>query len=182
MALAVLLPALLAGCVQPDQNGQQDAPRTGSLENAPPRITPDGYGPVRVHMSPQDAAEALGAELLPLGPGGDTEACRVLTLSGQSEGLHFMVQDDQIVRISDYDAPDALTAQGVGAGSSDEQIRRAYPDATEQPAKYEPPPAHDLIVWAEPGRSGLRFEVNAEGIATALHAGDESIQLVEGCG
>jgi hypothetical protein len=92
-----------------------------------------------------------------------------------------MVLNGRISRISDYDAADAATPEGVKLGDSDEAIRAAYPSAVEQPANYDPAPAHDLIVWATPDESGLRFEINADGAAHALHAGDSTILLAEGC-
>jgi hypothetical protein len=53
--------------------------------------------------------------------------------------------------------------------------------AIEEPAKYDGPPAHNLIVWRTPNESGLRFEIGADGKVTAIHAGGASILYVEGC-
>jgi hypothetical protein len=69
----------------------------------------------------------------------------------------------------------------VGAGSTVGEVQAAYPSALREPHKYNPEPAHNLIVWTEIGRRGLRFEIGVDGRVEAVHAGGEAILLGEGC-
>jgi hypothetical protein len=179
VALALFVSACLAACGQ-----SAPAPETAPIaESSAPVISAEGYGPVRIGMTIEEAAAALGQPLNPDMDFDEPEFCQTLHIGDQTaEGaLRFMAQHGRITRISDYQEPDALTAEGLGVRSTDAEIRAAYPGAIEQPAKYDDPPAHDLIVWTVPDESGIRFEINSSGTATILHAGDESILLVEGC-
>jgi hypothetical protein len=147
-------------------------------------ISASGYGPIEIGMSIGSAMTALGeVELAPILRFDDPAPCVLYHLpTGENgEGLIVMVLNGRISRISDYDQVDAETPEGVKLGDTSEAVRAAYPGAIERPAKYEAAPAHDLIVWTRPEESGLRFEINAEGAAQALHAGDSTILLAEGC-
>jgi hypothetical protein len=174
-ALALALILALGAC-------QQDPPAPGPTDPVAPQLSAEGYGPVRIGMTVAEAQTAFGAELHP-GGALEPETCETyapLPDAGH-DGIRFMAQEGRITRISDHGTPNVRTAQGVGVGSTDAEIRAAYPNAIEAPAKYDPPPAHSLTVWTVPDESGLRFEVSAEGVVTTVHAGGESIQLVEGC-
>lgn len=146
-------------------------------------LSPEGYGPVRIGMSIAEASAALGAELVADGSP-EPDICETYHLLPEAEapdGLRFLAQNGRLSRITDHGSPDVRTPEGVGVGASDAEVRAAYPGAIEAPAKYDPPPAHSLTVWRAPDESGLRFEISAEGVVTTMHAGDESIRLVEGC-
>jgi hypothetical protein len=148
-----------------------------------PFLSAAGYGPMRVGMTIEEASTALGAQLVPDGQFDEPDACQTMHVEGVTgeDPLRFMAQGGRITRVSDYGSRDATTPEGVGVGSTDAEVRAAYPAAIEQPAKYNAPPAHDLLVWTTPNESGVRFELNEQGVVTIVHAGDESIQLVEGC-
>jgi hypothetical protein len=154
------------------------------VSTAPRTISAAGYGPLEIGMSIGSAMTALGdVELEPIVRFDEPAPCALyhLPTGGEGDGLIVMVLNGRISRISDYDLVDAETPEGVKLGDASEAIRAAYPGADEEPAKYDAAPAHDLIVWAAPDESGMRFEINAEGAAHALHAGDSTILLAEGC-
>ncbi|GAM99366.1 hypothetical protein U91I_03015 [alpha proteobacterium U9-1i] len=159
------------------------APEAPAAQSDAPFLSAAGYGPVRIGMTIEEASTALGAQLVPDGNFDEPDACQTLHIDGvtDEDPLRFMAQGGRITRISDYGGRDATTPEGVGVASTDSEIRAAYPNAIEQPAKYNAAPAHDLIIWTTPNESGVRFEINEQGVATIVHAGDESIQLVEGC-
>lgn len=146
-------------------------------------ISPDAFGDVRIGMSVPEASAALGAELVADMPFDDPNACQTMHETGvENPPLSFMAQDGRIARVTVYEgAPLIRTAEGVGVGSSGAAVRAAYPNAIEESAPYDEPPAHDLIVWAEPEVRGLRFEVNKMGKVVAMHAGGPSILYIEGC-
>ncbi len=98
------------------------------------------------------------------------------------EKLWLMFEDDVITRITaGSESPSTRTAQTVGVGSTDAEVRTAYQNVVEEGAHYNPPPAHNLLVWTVPDQSGLLFEVNEHGIVSSIHAGGPSIRYMEGC-
>jgi hypothetical protein len=175
-ALAALL--ILAAC-------QQDPPVQGARDDSAPLLTAEGYGPVSIGMTLEDARTASGA---PLNEGGgvtdeDAHYCQEQPwVLADGDKLYLMFEEGRLTRISaDSDATHVRTAQNVGVGSTDAEVRAAYQDAAETPAKYDDPPAHDLTAWIAPDQAGLRFEVNEAGLVTQVHAGGPSILYVEGC-
>jgi len=190
-AFALVLVTLALAACEPPQPGTRDPePIEPAAEStAPPVLSAEGYGAVRIGMTVAEASAALGQTLAPEGVvDEDSASCHTVYAQGQPQDqrLTFMVEQGRITRISDYGdassmSPAADTAAGIGVGSTDAQVRAAYPNAIETPAKYNDPPAHDLTIWAIPDQNGIRFEVNERGQVVALHAGGPSIQYVEGC-
>lgn len=172
-ALAVLL--ALCAC-------QQDPPHQGARNATVPPLTVDGYGPVHIGMTLAEArtatGQALNAEAI------EPEACQEqpYTTAG-GDTLFLMFENDHLARISAAEqGTHTRTAQNVGVGSTDAEVRTAYANVVEQPAKYDAAPAHDLLAWSDANhQSGIRFEVGADGKVTAVHAGGPAILYVEGC-
>ena len=83
------------------------------------------------------------------------------------------------------------TDRGFGVGDTAMAIKQAYGGAVfAQPHKYQEAPAEDLFVWSKggsttyvthPSARGVRYEIGSDGKVMMVHAGDPSIQLVEGC-
>ncbi|MDX2277124.1 MAG: hypothetical protein NW206_16880 [Hyphomonadaceae bacterium] len=179
MRLAALVSILaLAAC-------QRDAPPQEPTEAAAPVLTVEGYGSVRIGMTLEQARAATGAAL-DQGAGvtdEDAEYCQEQRWTlADGDKLYLMFEQNRLTRITaDSGAPHVRTAENVGVGSSDADVRGAYQGLIETPSEYSAPPAHDLIAWTKPDRTGIRFEVNEAGIVTQVHAGRASILYVEGC-
>jgi hypothetical protein len=93
-----------------------------------------------------------------------------------------MAQEGRITRISLVRPGPVRTDKGLGVGSTADQVRAAYGAAVRaEPHKYVEAPAQNLTIWTRPGQRGVRYETDAKGLVTAVHAGDRSIELVEGC-
>jgi hypothetical protein len=174
-AALVVASLALAAC-------QQDPPAQGARDPQAPLISAEGYGPVRVGMTVAEASAALGEALTDNGPE-ISDGCQTYHGSPEStalEGTYFMTQDGRIARVSTV-SPAPSTAENIHVGSTDAEVRTAYTGVIEEPAHYDDPPAHSLIVWRTPNEAGIRFEINAEGVVTAIHAGNDAILLAEGC-
>lgn len=180
MRFAATLMAALAlfGCSPVQQ------PNISEIETAASagEISPDGYGQIHIGVSLQEARSLLGAALGQDESGGG-QACMNLPYAAEAgQTLYVMVEEGRVTRITAVESGSAVrTPEGVGVGSSDAEVRAAYPQAIEEPAKYAPSPAHDLIVWWTPNESGMRFEIGADGKVAAMHVGGQSILYVEGC-
>ena len=179
MRFAALVVSLLAlaAC-------QQDPPGQGARDASAPPLTVEGYGDMRIGMTIAEARQVSGQPLdnealEPEVPGACSDQ-EYRTADGDQ--LWLMFEGDRLTRVSaSAEAPNTRTAQNVGVGSTDAEVRAAYPGVVEQGAHYDDPPAHNLIAWTTPEQSGLLFEVNDQGIVTAVHAGTASILYMEGC-
>lgn len=192
-ALAVLA---LAACQKPEDKASAppaSAPTTAAAPAADPNVlTAEGLGPVRIGMTLDELTTAWGADSKPEADGGaEPQTCDQFHPSGAPEGVQVMVQDGKLTRISLIRDSKVKTDRGFGLGDTGLAIKQAYGGSIiAQPAKYEPAPAEDLISWSrggstsyvqDPTARGVRYEINAEGKVQIIHAGDPSIQLVEGC-
>lgn len=193
-AIAVLT---LAACQKTEEKAAAPQAPAAPVASATPAadpnaLTAEGLGPVRIGMTTSDLTAAWGADSNPEAVGGaEPETCDQFHPSGAPEGVLVMVQDGKLSRISLIRDSKVKTDRGFGLGDTGLAIKQAYGGAiVAQPAKYEPAPAEDLISWSrggstnyvqDPAARGVRYEVDATGKVTTVHAGDPSIQLVEGC-
>ena len=80
------------------------------------------------------------------------------------------------------DPSKVTTPRGIGIGATADEVRTAYGEELEaEPDHYLDLPAEYLTFWLKPGKRGpLRNRRRAQGRKT-IHAGNDSIQLIEGC-
>jgi hypothetical protein len=175
-ALALALILTLAAC-------QQDPPAQGARDATVPPLTVEGYGDLKVGMPVAEALRISGQPLNAPGIEDTPGACNEQEYrTADGDQLWVMFEGDVITRITaSSEAPRTRTAQHVGVGSTDADVRAAYQNVIEEGAHYSEPPAHNLLVWTVPDQSGLLFEVNEQGVVTAVHAGGPSIRYMEGC-
>jgi hypothetical protein len=138
----------------------------------------DGYGPVRVGMTVPAAEKALGVGLR--ADDGEAECLHVEPVSGHA-GVSFMVQDGKITRASLYPGKtDISTPRGVTLGDAEAKVRRLYGARLKvERHAYGDENSRYLTYWVGANR-GVRFEIDG-GKVTAIHGGDRTIRLVEGC-
>ncbi|MBN8608669.1 MAG: hypothetical protein J0L81_17260 [Caulobacterales bacterium] len=191
----VAIAALLAACGQqatppePIEPPVTEAP--APLANA---ITSDGWNTLRVGMTRAEVTAAVGATATPGAVGGpDPAACDLFHPAYAPEGMLVMIQQDLLTSIILRNNTTLRTDRGFGVGSSAAEIKTAYgASAVSEPHKYVEG-AEYITIWSVGGPSaaapfvedtnarGVRYETNAQGIVTAVHAGGPSIQNVEGC-
>jgi hypothetical protein len=146
------------------------------------KLTPTGWGPVRIGMNRAQVEEALKVPLE--GDAFDNEGSCVELYAEDAPlaGVFFMFQGGKLSRITASEPSKLRTPKGIAVGAADEAVRKAYGAAIEaEPHRYSDAPAEYLTVWLKPKASGVRFETDAQGKVETIHAGGPSIELVEGC-
>lgn len=145
------------------------------------RLTPQGYGPVRIGMSRPQAQAALGATLEGE-PIDDADQCIEMTARRGHRGIFFMFERGRLARVSAAEGSSARTQRGIGIGATEAQVRAAYPRGLRSERhEYQDAPARYFTYWTRPARSGMRFETDGGRRVRVIHAGNSSIQYVEGC-
>jgi hypothetical protein len=142
-------------------------------------LTSQGYGPIRPGMTPSEAEHLLESNLRtknhrPLEP-----ECGHLYPTKGHRGISLMIQNGRITRIT-ATTKDVATKSGVRVGDPATKLQSLFGESLEiEPHKYDDTGKY-YYVW-EPGKQrGVKFEVIG-GLVQSIHAGDESISLVEGC-
>ena len=155
-------------------------------------LTADGLGPARIGMSKADLIAVWGDDANPGAVGGaEPEACDIFHPARAPKGVSVMIQNGRLTRITLARDAGVKIGRGFGLGDTALAIKQAYGGAVfSQPHKYQDAPAEDLFAWArggstayvaDPSARGVRYEIGADGKVGMIHAGDPSIQLVEGC-
>lgn len=145
------------------------------------RLTPDGYGPVRIGMTRAQVSAALSIRL----EGDaieDEEACIEMAAAQGYRGLYFMFEHGRLSRISATEPSQATTALGVGIGATAERVRRAYgAGMRSETHEYLGRPAEYLTFWTRRNARGIRFETDTDRRVTTIHVGGAAIRYIEGC-
>lgn len=156
-------------------------------------LTSEGWGPLRIGMTKDEVTAAAGADSNPGAVGGpDPESCDEYRPANAPEGLMVMIQDGKLTRISLVELSSLKTDKGLGIGDTAEAVKSAYGTAaTSTPHKYQDAPAAYITAWTgsprtepyveDPAARGIVYEIDGTGKVGAIHAGDPSIQYVEGC-
>jgi hypothetical protein len=150
-----------------------------AAQDAAWRLTPDGYGPVRIGMSRAEVARTVGAALV-----GEehTPGCIETHATRGWSGMWFMFEEGRLTRISVSEGSRVTTPRGIGVGASEAAVRRAYSGGLAvEPHHYEGLPGRYLTYWLRLNVRGVRFETDRSRRVRTIHAGGPSIQYVEGC-
>lgn len=201
MLATAAIAALLAAC---GQTTTVEAPAEPPAATAPApvdanAITSEGWNTLRVGMTRAEVTAAVGAQANPNTVGGaDPASCDLFHPARAPEGMLVMIQQDVLTSIILRNNTTLRTDRGFGVGSTAAEIKAAYgASALVQPHKYVDG-AEYITIWTDtggatpdaqsnipedttPNARGIRYETNAEGVVTAVHAGGTSIQYVEGC-
>jgi hypothetical protein len=149
----------------------------GAASAAPPPLTPNGWGGIRIGMPEAEAARRFGM----VGIQVDAD-CHHIEFPGRF-GLTGVARDGRIASLLAGDQSRLRTDRGLGIGSTERDVRRAYgPRLKVKPNTYEDPPAHYLTYWVRPHMRGVMYETDAKGRVIAIHVGDETIDWTDGCG
>ena len=146
------------------------------------KLTPAGWGPVRIGMNRDQVQKALDVELEGDAFDNEGSCIELFPESEQLKGTYFMFLDGKLSRISVVESDKVTTPRGIHVGSTADEVRTAYGEKLEaEPHHYIDLPAEYLTYWLKPRKSGVRFETDADRKVQTIHVGNDSIQLVEGC-
>ena len=146
------------------------------------KLTPTGWGPVRIGMNRDQVSKALKVELKGDAFDNEGSCIELFPESEELKGSYFMFLDGKLSRISVSDPSRVVTPRGIGVGATAEEVREAYGEKLRaEPHHYLDLPAEYLTFWLKPAKSGVRFETDAQRKVEIIHAGNDSIQLIEGC-
>ncbi|HEU4629773.1 MAG TPA: hypothetical protein VFS08_08495 [Gemmatimonadaceae bacterium] len=197
LTVACSLALIVAACDRPSSDAADTTVVDSTVASAPadtgPSVPapdadawtarPDGIGPIRVGMTSAEARAAAG-----LAPGSPVPGdCAYLNAGAEADalphGVRVMLARDTVVRLETRDSTVA-TAEGVRVGDPEARVTQRYEGRVEvQLRKYEPPPAH-LLVVTPPDDSLHRVMLLTDGTrVTELRVGRmPEVALVEGCG
>jgi hypothetical protein len=199
LATACLL-LLLGACERAPSDSQVDAgdaavppPLDQPVEDVAPATAPvsptpseglaryDGYGDMRFGMSADEAKKAWGGELNGK-PSEGTTCYHLNPISNPTPAYFaFMIEDGKFVR---YDVSnDKEVAPGGGKrGMTSDEIKKLYPEVTEQGHKYVEGGKYLRVKDDAGGNGVLVFETDAAGKVTEWRVGvPPQVDYVEGC-
>ena len=98
-------------------------------------------------------------------------------------GVYAIVSKGAVQRITLGQSSTVKLAEGVGVGSSEQQVMQWFGGFREEAHKYEPAPAKYLTAPnAASGSSALRFEIGTDSKVKMIHVGlMPALAYVEGC-
>jgi hypothetical protein len=150
---------------------------------APPPLTPAGWGALKIGASEAEVRKALAPFDVEGEPADETfNDCHHIN-SRRYPGFAAMIQKGRLTRLSLWSESKTLrTDKGLGVGATEARVKRAYgPKLEIREHAYEGPDGHYLTFWTVPQKRGVRYETDIHGRVSAVHVGDETIQLIEGC-
>ena len=146
------------------------------------KLTPAGWGPVRIGMNRDQVQKALNDQLEGDAFDNEGSCIELFPQSDALKGSYFMFLDGKLSRISVSSPSKIVTPRGIGVGATADKVREAYGEKLQaEPNHYLDLPAEYLTYWLKPEKSGVRFETDAQRNVGIIHAGDSSIQYIEGC-
>jgi hypothetical protein len=152
-----------------------------AAQRQPWPLTPDGYGPARIGMTRAQVERALAIRLEGEALD-DANSCIEMSAARGYRHLYFMFVNRRLSRIAADRTSRVVTARGLGVGATAAQVRRAYGRGLRaEEHAYLGRPAEYLTFWTRPNRRGVRFVTGLNRRTETVMAGDESIQLIEGC-
>jgi hypothetical protein len=145
------------------------------------KISPYGYGPVKIGMTVTQVEKVLKTKLISDGSEPDSECYHVHTASGHKDVL-FMIEAKKVARVSIYGGPNSIrTVKGIAIGDSEKKLLLAYGGSLEiTPHNYGESTDKYMTHWTKDKKFGIRYEIIRKSV-DIIHGGSSAIRYVEGC-
>ncbi|MCD2315570.1 hypothetical protein LQ954_05345 [Sphingomonas sp. IC-11] len=150
---------------------------TPTMSSAPDRILAlEGLGDLRI-----GAAVPSGGSWAERGAQIDGD-CRTVS-SPRFPGVYAIVTAGKVRRITVGERSDVKLVEGIGVGSREQDVKRAFGGFREERHEYEQAPAKYLTAPnARSGDPALRFEIGQDRKVSLIHVGTMPVLgYVEGC-
>lgn len=139
---------------------------------------PDGLGPLQAGMRTASVAKLVPGTLSP--EEANREDCGYLSISSV-RGLSLMIFEDTVVRF-DIDTTTFKTSKGIGVGSTETAVLRAYPGAKVTPHPYDGPEWHYVTVDSPKDKiHRMIFETDGKNVRSYRVGRGDAVELIEGC-
>lgn len=140
---------------------------------SPQTLTLEGYGGLTIGAPVPTGSPwaARGAQI--------SDGCTTIS-APDWPGAYAIVEEGVVRRITVSDESEAKLIEGIGPGSTEADVRKAFPSFVAESHKYVDAPAKYLT---QPGNDPrLRFEIDQEGKVSLVHIGMKpTLEYVEGC-
>jgi hypothetical protein len=164
---------------------------TPSLAASDLLLTIDGVGNVRIGMTLRESGRTIGARISVPKDGGsdDPQECSYARRAdGRDANISYMMHRNRIVRIDigpterGQSVAAVRTAEGIGLGSSEKQLRQAYGRRVRvEPHPYGDANDHYYVLKDAGGRRGIIFET-WDGRVSQFRVGRyPEVRWIEGC-
>lgn len=151
------------------------------FKDAEVRLT--GIGPLQIGMTLEEATDALGLPLVPIGSNisGD---CAYYQPDAVSQALGLMVVDNRVIRVDVWPGSSLATVSGAKIGSTAEELKATYPGQIEVTANPYTQGEFLTLVPQDPELALYRlvFETDAAGKVVQYRAGQfPAVTWPDGC-
>ena len=154
-------------------------------EDAPWILSQDGIGPVKIGMD-YELIERYLTTKLGYSPYENHGCSTVISKFLAPRGVTFTIDAKHLTRINvDYYGTDPRpltikTDAGIGLGSSEEDVLKAYPNARIKPLPADPT-WHTIFVDSPDLSKGLVFETNGKTVKSMRGGANPAISLRNSC-
>ncbi len=146
-------------------------------------VTFTSVGDLQVGMTLEEATEALGLPLVPIGKNFSGE-CAYYQPATKTQALGLMVVDDRVIRVDIWSGSTLATASGVKIGASEAEVMAVYPGQIEATPNPYTQGKFLTLTSDEPGLALYRlvFETDAEGKVVQYRVGQfPAVTWPDGC-
>ena len=148
-------------------------------------LSMNGIGPLKVGAQ-QEIVERYLHDKLPYNQYANHGCSTVSTQQLEPTGLSFMLEKKILTRINvDYYGTDPRpleikTDTGVGLGSSEDDVRKAYPGAVVKPNPADPT-WHTIVMETPDHTRGIIFETDGKTVKSMRAGENPAINYANGC-